>query len=123
MMIDIRTKRVYEPADPQDGFRVLVDRVWPRGLTKERVQAGLWLKDAAPSTALRQWFGHDRSKWETFKSRYSLELDAKPEVVARLLEQAARGRLTLLFSARDVEYNQAVALKAYLLARSEQGAG
>lgn len=114
-MTDIQTKRVYQPADPHDGFRVLVDRVWPRGMTKAQVQADLWLKDVAPSTALRKWFGHDRSKWEAFKSRYFSELDAKPEAVARLLEEAAKGRLTLLFSARDAEYNQAVAAREYLL--------
>ncbi|HWP02875.1 MAG TPA: DUF488 domain-containing protein [Gemmatimonadaceae bacterium] len=121
-MTDIRTKRVYEPATPHDGFRVLVDRVWPRGMTKEQVQADLWLKDVAPSTALRKWFGHDRAKWEAFKRRYFSELDARPEAVARLLDRAEKGRLTLLFSARDAEYNQAVALREYLLSRSEKKA-
>ncbi|MBI4634262.1 MAG: DUF488 domain-containing protein [Deltaproteobacteria bacterium] len=119
-MTDIRTKRIYEPANPHDGFRVLVDRVWPRGMTKERIQAGLWLKDIAPSTTLRKWFGHDRPKWEAFKSRYFSELDAKPEVVARLLDEVEKGRLTLLFSAHDAEYNQAVALREYLLSRSKK---
>jgi len=76
------------------------------------------MKDVAPSTALRQWFGHDRSKWEAFKRRYFSELDAQPQAVARLLEEAAKGRLTLLFSARDAEYNQAVALREYLLSRA-----
>jgi len=118
MRTDIRTKRVYEPATSHDGFRVLVDRVWPRGLTKEQVRADLWMKNVAPSTALRQWFGHDRSKWEAFKRRYFSELDAQPQAVARLLEEAAKGRLTLLFSARDAEYNQAVALREYLLSRA-----
>ncbi len=122
-MIDIRTKRVYEPADPQDGFRVLVDRVWPRGMKKEAVQADLWLKEAAPSTALRKWFNHDQTKCETFKRRYFGELDAKPEIVASLLEKAAKGRLTLLFSARDIESNQAVALREYLLSRSRKRTG
>jgi uncharacterized protein YeaO (DUF488 family) len=121
-MTDILTKRVYEPANPDDGFRVLVDRVWPRGMTKEQVQADLWLKEAAPSTALRKWFGHDRSKWEAFKRRYFSELDAKPEAVAKLLDQAAKEQLTLLFSARDADYNQAVALKEYLLSRSKKRA-
>ena len=121
-MADIRTKRVYEPANPHDGFRVLVDRVWPRGMTQAQVQADLWLKDVAPSTALRKWFSHDRSKWEAFKSRYFLELDTKPQVVARLLDEAAKGRLTLLFSARDTEYNQAVALRVHLLSRSKKRA-
>jgi len=119
-MTDIRSKRVYEPADPQDGFRILVDRVWPRGMKKEQVQADLWLKDVAPSTALRNWFGHDRSKWEEFKSRYFSELDAKPDAVARVLDQAARGRVTLLFSAHDAECNQAVALREYVLSRSKR---
>lgn len=118
-MTEIRTKRVYEPASPDDGFRVLVDRVWPRGMTKEQVRADLWLKAVAPSTALRKWFGHDRSKWEAFESRYFLELDAKPEAVASLVDEAVKGRLTLLFSARDAEYNQAVALREYLLSGSQ----
>ncbi|MBI4791676.1 MAG: DUF488 domain-containing protein [Deltaproteobacteria bacterium] len=119
-MTDIRTKRVYEQADAADGFRVLVDRVWPRGMTKEQVRADLWLKSIAPSTALRQWFGHDRSKWEEFRRRFWVELDAQPEAVAQLLEAAAKGRLTLLFSARDGECNQAVVLRDYLLSRSRQ---
>jgi uncharacterized protein YeaO (DUF488 family) len=114
-MMDIRTKRVYEAARPDDGHRVLVDRVWPRGMTKERARADVWLKDAAPSTALRKWFGHERSKWEPFKRRYFAELDARPEVVTKLLDEAAKGRLTLLFSAHDTDCNQAVALREYLL--------
>lgn len=117
IVMDIATKRVYDPAGPQDGFRVLVDRVWPRGMTKEQVQADLWLKDVAPSTALRTWFAHDPSKWGEFKKRYFAELDARRESVTRLLDAAAKGRLTLLFSARDLSHNQAVALKEYLLAR------
>ncbi len=118
--MDIRAKRVYEPADPGDGFRVLVDRVWPRGMTKERVKAELWLKEAAPSTGLRKSFCHDRSKWEDFKKRYFEELDAKPEVVVRLLEEAARGPVTLLFAAQDSEYNQAVALREYLATKDHK---
>lgn len=90
-MIHIRTKRVYSPVEKEDGIRVLVDRMWPRGMTKERLQTDLWLKDAAPSTALRKWFGHDRSRWEVFKNRYFSELNAKPEVVKQLLELAAKG--------------------------------
>lgn len=116
-MADIRVKRVYDPPSPDDGLRVLVDRIWPRGMTKEQVQAQAWYKDVAPSTGLRQWFGHDRTRWEEFKRRYFAELDAKPESVAPLAAEAAKGRLTLLFSARDPECNQAVALKEYLLAQ------
>ncbi|MFB3906730.1 MAG: DUF488 domain-containing protein [Acidobacteriota bacterium] len=116
--MDIRTKRVYEPAASDDGFRVLVDRVWPRGMTKDRVGADLWLKEAAPSTELRKSFCHDPSRWEDFKKRYFAELDAKPGTVGRLLEQASGGRVTLLFSAQDAVYNQAVALREYLLSRA-----
>lgn len=119
-MIRIYTKRVYEAADARDGLRVLVDGVWPRGLTKERVRADLWLKDAAPSTALRKWFRHDRGKWKMFKERYFTELDAKPEVVNKLVEAAQSGTVTLLFSARDPACNQAVALREYLLTRSDR---
>ncbi|MFZ0450390.1 MAG: DUF488 domain-containing protein [Desulfatiglandaceae bacterium] len=120
-MMEILTKRVYNPVEKEDGIRVLVDRIWPRGMTKERLQADLWLKDAAPSTTLRKWFGHDRSRWEVFKDRYFSELDAKPEVVSQLLELSAKGRLTLLFSAKDTQYNQAVALKEYLIEMSKKG--
>lgn len=116
--MDIRTKRVYEPSEPGDGLRVLVDRVWPRGMTKEQVQADLWLKDLTPGTVLRKWFGHDRSRWEEFKARYFTELDGRSEAVTRLLDEAEKGPLTLLFSARDAECNQAVALREYLLLRS-----
>ncbi|MGR9046570.1 MAG: DUF488 domain-containing protein [Gammaproteobacteria bacterium] len=117
--MDIRTQRVYTAAHPDDGYRVLVDRVWPRGLSKERVQADLWLKEAAPSHELRKWFGHDRSRWETFKSRYFSELAARPDAVQRLLDEAANGRLTLLYSAKDTECNQAVALMEYLLGHAD----
>lgn len=119
--MEMQTKRVYDPFTKKDGIRVLVDRVWPRGMTKERLQADLWLKDAAPSTALRKWFNHDPSRWEVFKNRYFAELNAKPEVVKQLLELAAKGRLTFLFSARETQYNQAVALKEYLISMSKKG--
>jgi len=124
-MPDILTKRVYEPAHPRDGLRVLVDRVWPRGMTKEQARADLWLKEAAPSTALRKWFGHERSRWQVFKRRYFSELDSKPDTLEELFDHAAKGRLTLLFSARDAECNQAIALKEYLLLRfrNKTGAG
>jgi uncharacterized protein YeaO (DUF488 family) len=117
-MKDIRTKRVYEPAEPDDGVRVLVDRLWPRGMTKEKVQASLWLKDVAPSTPLRKWFGHDRAKLEEFRHRYLAELDAEPGVVKRVLDEVEKGRVTLLYSARDTECNHAVVLRDYLLSHS-----
>ncbi|MHB8810911.1 MAG: DUF488 domain-containing protein [Desulfobulbaceae bacterium] len=110
----IEVKRVYSPVGKEDGIRVLVDRVWPRGMRKEQLQVALWLKEAAPSTALRKWFGHDPSRWIPFKTRYFLELKEQPQAVHQLLELAAAGRLTLLFSARDMDHNQAVALKEYL---------
>jgi uncharacterized protein YeaO (DUF488 family) len=119
---EIETKRVYEEPAPDDGFRVLVDRVWPRGLKKEQVAADLWLKEVAPSNDLRKWFGHDPSRWEGFKDRYFSELDELEEPVGKLLEQARKGRVTLLYSARDTEHNQAVALKEFLLARSRKRA-
>lgn len=117
-MIDI--KRVYAPAQEEDGFRILVDRVWPRGVSKDKLQADLWLKDAAPSTALRKWFGHDRAKWVQFQQRYFAELDEKPEVIRQLLDLAEKQKVTLLFAARDTEYNQAAALKTYLLSVAEK---
>lgn len=116
--MQIQVKRVYDPATPKDGLRVLVDRVWPRGLTHEDVRADLWLKEIAPSTALRQWFGHDPTRWEAFKARYFAELDANPQPVERLLSMAQAQTVTLLFAARDDQYNQAVALREYLLARA-----
>jgi len=116
-MMDIQTKRVFDPFGKNDGKRVLVDRIWPRGVSKEQAGADQWLKDAAPSSDLRKWFGHDPSRWDEFKKRYHLELDEKPEVVNQLLCIASQGRLTLLFSARDIRHNQAVALKEYLVGR------
>jgi uncharacterized protein YeaO (DUF488 family) len=121
--MDIQLKRVYEPADLQDGFRVLIDRLWPRGFTKEKLKADLWLKEISPSTELREWYGHDPLLWESFKQRYFLELEANPQAVKRLLDEAERGRLTLLFSTRELEINHAVALKEYLLARSRNQQG
>ncbi len=118
----ISIKRVHDPVE-DDGVRVLVDRVWPRGMSKERVRADVWLKDAAPSTALRQWFGHTPALWEEFKRRYFSELDARPDVVARLLELGNHETLTLLFSARDRDCNQAAALKEYLETQQEASSG
>ncbi|MEW6764819.1 MAG: DUF488 domain-containing protein [Pseudomonadota bacterium] len=119
-MPDIQTKRVYEPAGPDDGFRVLVDRVWPRGTTKADVGADLWLKDAAPSTELRKWYGHDPAKWDELKRRYFAELDDRADSLAPLWEALGKGRLTLLYSSREPHYNQATVLKEYLTARWPQ---
>ena len=110
----IRIKRIYEPAARGDGWRVLVDRLWPRGLSKEKAGIDLWLRDVAPSSALRVWFGHEPARWPEFRARYHAELRTNPEALAPLLRKARTGTLTLLYSARDERFNQAAALKAYL---------
>jgi uncharacterized protein YeaO (DUF488 family) len=113
----IRTKRVYEAPDGSDGTRILVDRFWPRGLKRAEMRVDEWPKDVAPSDALRRWFGHDPGRWPEFVRRYSAELDAKPESWRPILERARDGMVTLLFAARDVDHNNAVALGRYLDAR------
>jgi len=110
----LNVKRVYSPPDPKDGSRFLVDRLWPRGLNKESLKLDFWLKDVAPSDALRKGFCHDPAKWPEFKRRYARELDAKPEAWGPILEAARKGSVTLLFGARDEEHNNAVALAEYL---------
>ncbi|HVB97799.1 MAG TPA: DUF488 family protein [Candidatus Dormibacteraeota bacterium] len=110
----IQVKRVYEPAAPGDGARFVVERLWTRGIRKEALSMEGWLREVAPSTALRQWFAHDPAKWEEFQRRYRLELSARREDCNPLLEAARRGPLTLLYSARDKEHNSAVVLKSYL---------
>ncbi len=111
---DIRIKRVYEPSAPGDGVRVLVDRLWPRGLSKTEARVDLWLKGLAPSDSLRRWFAHDPAKWSEFRRRYFEELAAKQEEVTELARLARRRRLTLLYAARDERHNNAVALASYL---------
>ena len=106
----IKLKRVYEQPDTKDGERVLVDRLWPRGLTKEKARVDLWLKEIAPSTELRRWFGHDPAKWTEFKRRYRAELKGNKEQVARLKDEMEKGPVTLLYGARDEEHNEAVVL-------------
>ena len=110
----IRTKRIYDPPARTDGYRVLVDRIWPRGLTKEHAAIDLWLKDIAPSTALRLWFKHDPRKWREFQTRYFRELEQVMAHVTLLKSRAKAQRLTLLFAAKDTECNNAVALKTFL---------
>lgn len=107
----IRIKRAYEQPSAEDGRRVLIDRLWPRGLKKESAEIDLWLKDIAPSTALRKWFGHDPDKWEEFEKRYLAELRDNPEPVRILREELAKGTVTLLYAAKDTEHNQAVVLQ------------
>lgn len=113
-MNEIRTKRVYEPPGTGDGTRLLVERLWPRGMTKEAVAMDGWPKDVAPSDALRRWFAHDPAKWEEFKHRYFAELDSNPATWEPILEAASRATVTLLYSARDTAHNNAIALKEYV---------
>jgi uncharacterized protein YeaO (DUF488 family) len=110
----IQLKRVYEKPSRKDGLRVLVDRLWPRGLTKERAAVDLWLKDVAPSTELRQWFGHDPARWKEFQSRYRMELKEKKDALALLKQKGKDHTLTLLYGARDEEHNEALVLKKIL---------
>lgn len=117
----IGLKRVYDPPSLADGKRFLVDRLWPRGLSAAALRIDGWLKDVAPSDALRRWFGHDPRRWDEFVRRYHAELDARPEAWAPLASAAREGPITLLFSARDTEHNNAVALRAYLLGRLTAG--
>jgi uncharacterized protein YeaO (DUF488 family) len=112
----IRVKRVYEPAAASDGVRVLVDRLWPRGLSKERAAVALWLKDVAPSTELRKWFAHDGAKWREFQARYRRELCGVREALKRLKTLGRRQTVTLLFGARDEEHNEAQVLQKMLSA-------
>jgi uncharacterized protein YeaO (DUF488 family) len=114
---DIRIKRVYEKPEDKDGLRILVDRVWPRGLTRKQIHADLWLQELAPSAPLRKWFAHDHSKWEEFKAHYFEELNIQTETIQKLLDQAEDKPITLLFSARDTQYNQAAALRDNLINR------
>ena len=112
---DIRIKRVYDPPGDQDGARVLVDRLWPRGLGKEAAALTLWLKEVAPSPALRTWFGHDPARWEEFRRRYLAELAGNgDEALGRLLALARHEPVTLLYAAHDTAHNNAVVLAAYL---------
>jgi len=110
----VRVKRVYEPADDGDGKRFLVERLWPRGMKKEALQLAGWIRDVAPSDALRRWFGHDPAKWEEFHRRYRAELEQNHEAWQSLLAEAGQGGVTLLYSARDQEHNNAIALKSFL---------
>jgi len=114
----IKIKRVYEKPAKADGWRVLVDRLWPRGMKKEAACVDVWMKDVAPSTALRKWFGHEPEKWSEFQKRYRRELERKTELLAELKKMAKEhGTLTLLYGAKDEEHNDAVALADVLKAK------
>ncbi|MCB1120775.1 MAG: DUF488 domain-containing protein [Verrucomicrobiae bacterium] len=112
--MEITLKRIYEKPDPEDGYRVLVDRLWPRGVSKERAGLDCWLKEVAPSDALRTWFKHEPAKWPEFQSRYEAELQDHVPLLKQLLETVPGERITLLYAARDEKHNQAVVLQSTL---------
>ncbi len=116
----IQLKRAYDSASPQDGKRFLVERLWPRGVKKTALPLEGWLKEVAPSTELRQWFGHDPAKWDEFRRRYFAELNQRPEVWEQLVQLSQRGRVTLIYSSHDEEHNNAVALKRFLEDQMQQ---
>jgi len=118
-MEKILVKRVYEPEAKSDGFRVLVDRLWPRGISKSEAMLDLWLPDLGPSTALRQWFNHDQARWTEFCRRYHAELKERKALLATITQQAKLGPVTLLYSTKDEHHNQAIALWNFLLRRTD----
>lgn len=113
-IVKMKLKRVYEESTKEDGTRILVDRLWPRGLTKQKASVDIWLKEIAPSTELRKWFQHDPEKWGEFKKRYLLELKSKKEQIEFLKMQLKKGTVTLLYAAKDEKYNEAIVLKELL---------
>ena len=119
--MNIKIKRVYEQPDKKDGERILVDRLWPRGLTKEKANVDLWLKEIAPSTELRKWFGHDPDRWKSFSRRYETEIRHNDDLIKVLTKKAKKGTITLVYGARDEKHNEALVLKKFL-ENSEQGA-
>ena len=112
--MNIRIKRVYAESAETDGSRILVDRLWPRGLTKEKAHVDVWLKEIAPSTELRKWFGHDPEKWKRFRGRYETEIRHNERPLEMLREKARQGTITLLYGARDEKHNEALVLKQFL---------
>lgn len=116
--MSIHVKRVYEPVKADDGYRVLVDRLWPRGLSKASLKLDAWMKELAPSNELRKWYSHDEAKWKEFQKRYFKELDGHADLVEELIQKSRAGKLTLLFATREEVRNNAVALKNYLERKS-----
>ena len=115
MSTELYIKRAYEDSEPTDGFRVLVDRLWPRGISKEALKVDLWMKDIAPSDQLRKWFAHDPDKFEEFSRRYIQELDSHPKTVNKLISSIKnKEQVTLIYGAKDQEHNNAVVLRSYL---------
>ena len=118
----ITLKRAYEPVSRSDGARLLVERLWPRGVSKAKLSVDAWLKEAGPSTELRKWFSHDPEKWGEFRRRYFRELDSRPEAWQRIVSAARRGRVTLVYSSHDTQHNNAVALQEYVQAKARRPA-
>jgi uncharacterized protein YeaO (DUF488 family) len=114
----IKIKRIYDTPKPDDGIRILVDRLWPRGLSKEKARVDLWLKEIAPSNELRKWYGHDPKKWAEFKKRYFKDLDMKRELVNQIVQKTKEGDVTLLYSSKEEKLNNAAAVKEYIEKRS-----
>ncbi|MDT3706564.1 MAG: DUF488 family protein [Thiobacillus sp.] len=117
--MDIRLKRAYETPSPEDGVRVLIDRLWPRGLSKEKAHVDVWMKELAPSTELRKWFSHEAGKWDEFRHRYVQELRQQPAALEQLAELIGAGRVTLVFGSKEERFNDAVALKAFMQTRGK----
>lgn len=114
IILSVYTKRIYDTVSDQDGARILVDRLWPRGVKKTEAKIDYWAKEISPSTELRKWFGHDPKKWDEFRAKYYNELGAKLENVIKVLRLSRNDRITFIYSAKDVKYNQAVALKNFV---------
>lgn len=121
-MVQVQLKRIYEPPQKSDGYRVLVDRVWPRGLSKDDAQIDLWMKDIAPSTALRKWFNHDPARWVGFQEKYRAELRELGDKLDELRARAKKEPVTLLYGAKDTEHNQAVVLRDVLAEKRSRSA-
>jgi uncharacterized protein YeaO (DUF488 family) len=117
----IKIKRIYKAPAKDDGFRILVDRLWPRGLTKEKAKVDLWLKEIAPSDQLRKWYVHDPRKWIEFRKKYFKDLDVKRELVNQIVQEMNEGNVTLLFSSKEEKINNAVALKEYIIEHKKRG--
>jgi len=118
--MEIKIKRVYEDPVKEDGIRILVDRLWPRGMTKEKARIDLWLKDIGPSTELRKWFGHDPAKWNEFRQRYQQELKKDDKLTSLLKDQLKKGVVTLVYGSKDKEHNEAMVLKELFDLKSNQ---
>ncbi|MGC9444983.1 MAG: DUF488 domain-containing protein [Candidatus Methanospirareceae archaeon] len=110
----LQAKRIYEQPSEDDGFRILVDRLWPRGISKDKANVDLWLKDIAPSTELRKWFAHKEERWDEFKQRYFVELKEKTELIQTIRAKSEQGSVTLLYSAKNDTFNNAIALEEYI---------